>query len=69
VILVSGAVSEDDVMMAALDAGADDITDEGGHLAGADRPSIVYDVKQRSRTPGSRCCRPSADDLVDSSCR
>jgi YebC/PmpR family DNA-binding regulatory protein len=52
VILVSGAASEDDVMLAALDAGADDITDEAGTWRVLSDPSRVYDVKAALEAAG-----------------
>ena len=45
VIFVEGSVSEDDVMMAALEAGADDISRDGSSWKVLTEPSVVYDVK------------------------
>jgi YebC/PmpR family DNA-binding regulatory protein len=45
VILVPGTVAEDDVMMAALDAGADDISQQGDSWQVLTDPSMVWDVK------------------------
>jgi YebC/PmpR family DNA-binding regulatory protein len=45
VILVPGTVAEDDVMMAALDAGADDISLQGDTWQVLTDPSVVWDVK------------------------
>jgi YebC/PmpR family DNA-binding regulatory protein len=45
VILVSGTVAEDDVMMAALEAGADDISRQGDTWQVLTDPSAVWDVK------------------------
>lgn len=45
VILVSGTVAEDDVMMAALEAGADDISRQGDTWQVLTDPSEVWDVK------------------------
>jgi len=45
VILVGGGASEDDVMLAALDAGADDITDEDGTWTITCEPSRVEEVR------------------------
>ena len=42
VILVPGSVAEDDVLMAALDAGADDVSDDGGTWRIVCNPSMVY---------------------------
>jgi YebC/PmpR family DNA-binding regulatory protein len=46
VVLVGGAVPEDDVMLAALEAGADDVADDGGTWRITTDPSKVYEVKQ-----------------------
>jgi transcriptional/translational regulatory protein YebC/TACO1 len=45
VIYVDGSASEDDVMMAALEAGADDISRDGSAWKVLTDPSSVYDVK------------------------
>jgi YebC/PmpR family DNA-binding regulatory protein len=45
VVLVSGDAAEDDVMLVALEAGADDVTDEGGTWRVLCEPSDVYEVK------------------------
>lgn len=45
VIYVDGSVAEDDVMMAALEAGADDISRDGSAWKVLTDPSNVYDVK------------------------
>lgn len=45
VILVPGTVAEDEVMMAALDAGADDISLQGDTWQVLTDPSVVWDVK------------------------
>jgi YebC/PmpR family DNA-binding regulatory protein len=45
VVLVPGDVSEDDVMLVALDAGADDIVDEGGSWRITCEPSALSDVR------------------------
>jgi YebC/PmpR family DNA-binding regulatory protein len=47
VILVGGAIPEDDVMLAALDAGADDVSDDGGTWRITCEPSRVFEIKQR----------------------
>jgi YebC/PmpR family DNA-binding regulatory protein len=52
VVLVSGDAPEDDVMMAALEAGADDITDDGGTWRVLCEPSRVYDVKAAIEAAG-----------------
>jgi YebC/PmpR family DNA-binding regulatory protein len=46
VLLVGGAVPEDDVMLAALDAGADDVADDGGTWRITTDPSTVFEVRQ-----------------------
>ncbi|MFM7872873.1 MAG: YebC/PmpR family DNA-binding transcriptional regulator, partial [Actinomycetota bacterium] len=45
VIYVAGEHSEDDVMMAALDAGADDVAQDGESWRVTTDPQVVYDVK------------------------
>jgi len=45
VILVEGSVDEDAVMMAALDAGADDISRDGDSWRVTTEPSVVFDVR------------------------
>lgn len=45
VIYVAGGHSEDDVMMAALDAGADDVAQDGESWRVTTDPQVVYDVK------------------------
>ena len=52
VVLVGGAVGEDDVMLAALDAGADDVTDDGGTWRITTDPSKVYEVRQALEDAG-----------------
>ena len=52
VILLDGSVAEDDVMMAALDAGADDITRDGSSWRILTEPSVVYDVKAALESAG-----------------
>jgi YebC/PmpR family DNA-binding regulatory protein len=44
-ILVDGAASEDDVMLAALDAGAEDISRDGDAWRVTTEPAIVFDVR------------------------
>ena len=43
--MIDGAASEDDVMLAALDAGADDVTDDSGTWRVTTEASKVYDVR------------------------
>jgi YebC/PmpR family DNA-binding regulatory protein len=52
VVLVPGAVAEDDVMMAALDAGADDVADDGGTWRITCEPSRVFELKQALEDAG-----------------
>jgi YebC/PmpR family DNA-binding regulatory protein len=52
VVLVGGSIDEDDVMMAALDAGADDVADDGGTWRVTCDPSKVYEVKQALEDAG-----------------
>ncbi|MFM8564046.1 MAG: YebC/PmpR family DNA-binding transcriptional regulator [Acidimicrobiia bacterium] len=52
VIFVEGSVSEDDVMMAALEAGADDISRDGSSWRVLTEPSAVYDVKAALESAG-----------------
>jgi YebC/PmpR family DNA-binding regulatory protein len=52
VIYVDGAAAEDDVMMAALDAGADDISRDGSEWKILTEPSAVYDVKTALESAG-----------------
>jgi YebC/PmpR family DNA-binding regulatory protein len=46
VIITADGVDEDDVVLAALEAGADDVVAEGTAFRVMTPPSIVYDVKQ-----------------------
>ena len=46
VIVTVGGVDEDNVMMAALEAGADDVVPEGEGFRVMTEPSVVYDVKE-----------------------
>jgi YebC/PmpR family DNA-binding regulatory protein len=52
VILVPGEVGEDDLMLVALDAGAEDITDEGGIWQVVTPPSDLPDVRQAIEDAG-----------------
>jgi YebC/PmpR family DNA-binding regulatory protein len=45
VIMIDGAATEDDLMLAALDAGADDVTDDSGTWRVVTDASKVYDVR------------------------
>ena len=52
VLMVNGSASEDEVMLAALDAGADDIADEEGTWHVTCEPSKVFEVKQALEEAG-----------------
>jgi YebC/PmpR family DNA-binding regulatory protein len=52
IILVDGSVAEDEVMMAAIDAGADDVADDGGTWRITCEPSATYDVRQALEDAG-----------------
>ena len=52
VILVDGSVAEDDVMMAALDAGADDVTADDGDWRITCSPNHVYDLQAALEAAG-----------------
>ncbi len=52
VIHVDGGAAEDDVMLAALDAGADDITRDGDDWRILTEPSTVFDVKEALEAAG-----------------
>ena len=45
VVLVGGHISEDDVMLTALDAGADDVADDGGTWRITSDPSRTFEIK------------------------
>jgi transcriptional/translational regulatory protein YebC/TACO1 len=46
VIVTAASVDEDELMMAALEAGADDVVAEGDSYHVMTDPSVVYDVKE-----------------------
>lgn len=52
VVLVPGSVAEDDLMLTALDAGAEDITDEEGTWQVLTPPSDLPDVRQALEDAG-----------------
>ena len=52
VVLVDGHVSEDEVMLTALDAGADDIADDGGTWRITCDPSRTFEVKAALEAAG-----------------
>jgi YebC/PmpR family DNA-binding regulatory protein len=45
IVLVEGPVDEDELMLAALDAGADDVADDGGTWRVTCEPSDTYELK------------------------
>lgn len=52
VIFLAGSASEDDVMVAALEAGADDVSQDGNLWKIMTDPSVVYDVKDKLDASG-----------------
>ena len=52
VIFLTGSASEDDVMVAALEAGADDVSQDGNLWKIMTDPSVVYDVKDKLDASG-----------------
>jgi YebC/PmpR family DNA-binding regulatory protein len=52
VVIVPRSVEEDDVMMAALDAGAEDISDQGDVWQVTSEPNVVYDVQHALEAAG-----------------
>lgn len=52
VVQVPRTIAEDDVMMAALEAGADDITDQGETWQVACEPSLLFEVKAALESAG-----------------
>lgn len=52
IVLVEGEVDEDELMMAALEAGADDIADEGGTWSITCTPSDTFEVKEALESAG-----------------
>jgi YebC/PmpR family DNA-binding regulatory protein len=52
VVLVPGVIAEDDVMSAALEAGADDIERDGDSWRVLTDPSVVYDVQEALAAAG-----------------
>ena len=54
IILEKSAATEDDLMLAALDAGAEDIEDQGDTGRSPPAPPICTRSAPRSRRPGSR---------------
>jgi transcriptional/translational regulatory protein YebC/TACO1 len=62
---VDGAASEDDVMLAALDAGAEDISRDGDAWRVTTEPAIVFDVRGALEAAGLAIA--SADSTMVSS--
>ncbi|MEY2627537.1 MAG: hypothetical protein RJB08_1296 [Actinomycetota bacterium] len=52
VVIVDGTASEDDVMAAALEAGADDVAADGDAWKITTDPSVVFDVKSALESAG-----------------
>ncbi|TVR23681.1 MAG: YebC/PmpR family DNA-binding transcriptional regulator [Ilumatobacter sp.] len=52
IALVGGAADEDELMLAALDAGADDVVDDGGTWRVTSDPSRVFDVRDALEAAG-----------------
>lgn len=52
VVVVAGDISEDDVMSAALEAGADDVERDGTTWRVLTDPSVVYDVQEALQAAG-----------------
>jgi YebC/PmpR family DNA-binding regulatory protein len=52
IIMISGAADEDELMMAALEAGADDVADDGGTWRVTSEPSRAYDVRDALEAAG-----------------
>jgi YebC/PmpR family DNA-binding regulatory protein len=65
VIITGEGIDEDEVMMAALDAGADDIVADGGSFRILTDPSDVYDVKAKLDEAGVEVISADAPLLSD----
>jgi YebC/PmpR family DNA-binding regulatory protein len=52
VVLLEGQIDEDELMMAALEAGADDVADDGGTWRITCNPSDTFDVKEALEAAG-----------------
>jgi YebC/PmpR family DNA-binding regulatory protein len=52
IVMVDGSASEDDLMMAALDAGADDVADDGGTWRVTTDPSLTFDLRDALEAAG-----------------
>jgi YebC/PmpR family DNA-binding regulatory protein len=65
IVLVGGAVPEDDVMLAALDAGADDVADDGGTWRITTEPAKVFEVRQALEDAGMEVVSADATMVSD----
>jgi len=52
IIQVDGAADEDELMLAAIEAGADDVTRDGGSWTVVTEPSATFDVRQSLQDAG-----------------
>jgi YebC/PmpR family DNA-binding regulatory protein len=52
IVLVDGGADEDALMLAALDAGADDVADDGGTWRVTSDPSLTFDVRDALEAAG-----------------
>jgi YebC/PmpR family DNA-binding regulatory protein len=52
IVMVDGSAAEYDLMEAALEAGADDVADEGGTWRVTSDPSLTFDVRDALETAG-----------------
>ncbi|HEY5663260.1 MAG TPA: YebC/PmpR family DNA-binding transcriptional regulator [Ilumatobacter sp.] len=52
VVLIEGSVDEDELMLAALEAGADDVADDGGTWRVTCNPSDTFEVKEALEAGG-----------------
>ena len=52
IVLVDGAAAEDDLLEAAIEAGADDVADDGGTWRVTTEPSKAYDVRTALEAAG-----------------
>jgi len=52
IVMVDGGADEDELMMAALEAGADDVADDGGTWRVTSDPSLTFDVRDALEAAG-----------------
>jgi YebC/PmpR family DNA-binding regulatory protein len=52
VVLIEGEVDEDELMLAAIDVGAQDVVDDGGVWRVTSDPSLTYEIKDGLETAG-----------------